>query len=198
MDARRRNGHRDGGTGRSGTRAHTRPGRHARAGRARAAEYARCRPARRRARLWGGTVLLTYPGTGIEWDEPIPGAVGCTLENRLFTDAWPDFRRAGVEVRGVGTRLPHEQAEFARAEAVPFPLLSDAGQRLAAALRLPTFRGAGRLRLKRLILVVGPEGTARHVLFPVEDIPAAVTEALRLATASAGAGPDATEERSPR
>jgi DNA-binding HxlR family transcriptional regulator/peroxiredoxin len=147
-----------------------------------------------------GTVLFTYPGTGVEWDEPIPGAVGCTLENRLFKEAWPDFRRAGVEVRGVSTQLPHEQVDFARAEAVPFPLLSDAGQRLAAGLRLPTFRGAGRLRLKRLILVVGPDGTVRHVLFPVQDIPAAVAEALRLATANAGAaagagaGPDDTEE----
>lgn len=141
-----------------------------------------------------GTVLFTYPGTGIEWDEPIPGAVGCTLENRLFTDAWPDFRRAGVEVRGVSTQLPHEQADFARAEAVPYPLLSDARYRLAAALRLPTFRGAGRLRLKRLILVIGSEGTVQQVLFPVQDIPAAVTEALRLATASAGVRLGDTEE----
>jgi peroxiredoxin len=141
-----------------------------------------------------GTVLFTYPGTGIEWDEPTPGAAGCTLENRLFTDAWPDLRQAGVEVCGVSTQLPHEQANFARAEAVPYPLLSDAGQRMAAALRLPTFRGAGRLRLKRLILVIGPEGTVRHVLFPVEDIPAAVAEVLRLATASTGARPDDTEE----
>ncbi|MFJ4536712.1 winged helix-turn-helix transcriptional regulator [Streptomyces tibetensis] len=141
-----------------------------------------------------GTVLFTYPGTGVEWDEPIPGAVGCTLENRLFTDAWPDFRRAGVEVRGVSTQLPHEQADFARAEAVPYPLLSDSRHRMAAALRLPTFQGAGRLRLKRLILVVGSEGTVRHALFPVQDIPAAVTEALRLATAGAGVRPGETEE----
>ena len=50
------------------------------------------------------TVLFTYPGTGIDWGEPpIPGAEGCTLENRLFRDAWPDFRRAGVDVRGVST-----------------------------------------------------------------------------------------------
>jgi peroxiredoxin len=138
----------------------------------------------------GRCPAFTFPGAGVAWDEPIPGAVGCTLENRLFKDAWPDFRRAGVEVRGVSTQLPHEQADFARAEAVPFPLLSDAVQRLAAALRLPTFRGAGRLRLKRLILVVGSDGVVRHVLFPVQDIPAAVTEALRLATASAGASAD--------
>ncbi|MGW2963228.1 winged helix-turn-helix transcriptional regulator [Streptomyces sp. NPDC001220] len=127
------------------------------------------------------TVLFTYPGTGVEWGEPpIPGAVGCTLENRLFRDAWPDFRRAGVEVRGISTQLVYEQEEFARAEEIPYPLLSDAAHRLAAALRLPTFRGAGRLRHKRLILVVDAERTVRHALFPVDDIPHAVTETLRL------------------
>ncbi|MDX3225138.1 winged helix-turn-helix transcriptional regulator [Streptomyces sp. ME19-01-6] len=127
------------------------------------------------------TVLFTYPGTGIEWGEQIPGAVGCTLENRLFRDAWPDFRRAGVDVRGASTQLTHEQVEFARVEQVPYPLLSDARHQLAAALRLPTFRGAGRLRHKRLILVVDAERTVRHALFPVVDIPHAVNESLRLA-----------------
>ncbi|MFF4503406.1 winged helix-turn-helix transcriptional regulator [Streptomyces sp. NPDC001401] len=126
------------------------------------------------------TVLFTYPGTGIEWG-PIPGAAGCTLENRLFRDAWPDFRRAGVDVRGISTQLVHEQAEFTRAEDIPYPLLSDAAHQLAAALRLPTFRGAGRLRHKRLVLVVDAELTVRHALFPVVDIPHAVTESLRLA-----------------
>ncbi|MFD5390710.1 winged helix-turn-helix transcriptional regulator [Streptomyces sp. NPDC127074] len=128
------------------------------------------------------TVLFTYPGTGVEWGEPpIPGAVGCTLENRLFRDAWSEFRKAGVDVRGVSAQLVREQAEFAKEEAVPYPLLSDAAHQLAAALRLPTFRGAGRLRHKRLILVVDAERTVRHVLFPVVDIPHAVAESLRLA-----------------
>lgn len=128
------------------------------------------------------TVLFTYPGTGVEWGEPpIPGVAGCTLENRLFRDAWPDFRGAGVAVRGVSTQLVDEQREFAGAEGVPYPLLSDAAHQLAAALRLPMFRGAGRLRHKRLILVVDAERTVRHTLFPISDIPHAVTESLRLA-----------------
>jgi len=127
------------------------------------------------------TVLFTYPGTGVDWDEEIPGTPGCTLENRLFRDAWPDFRRAGVDVRGISTQLPHEQAEFARAEEIPYPLLSDAHHQLGAALRLPTFRGAGRLRHKRLILIVDAERTVRHTLFPVDDIPHAVRQSLRLA-----------------
>lgn len=135
------------------------------------------------------TVLFTYPGTGVVWgDPPIPGADGCTLENRLFKDAWPDFRSAGVAVRGVSTQLPYEQAEFARSEEVPHPLLSDASHQLAAALRLPMFRGAGRLRHKRLILVLDAEGTVRHTLFPVVDIPDAVAESLRLAVHCVRAG----------
>lgn len=132
------------------------------------------------------TVLFTYPGTGVVWGEDIPGADGCTLENRLFRDAWPAFREAGVDVRGVSTQLTYEQRQFARAEEVPYPLLSDAAHRLAAALRLPTFRGAGRLRHKRLILVVDAERTVRHALFPVVDIPHAVAESLRLAVRLTG------------
>ncbi|MFJ8151000.1 hypothetical protein [Streptomyces sp. NPDC094468] len=82
---------------------------------------------------------------------------------------------------GIGTQLLYEQAEFAHTERIPYPLLSDAAHRLAAALRLPAFRGAGRLRHKRLVLVVDAERTVRDVLFPVDDIPYAVAEALRRA-----------------
>jgi DNA-binding HxlR family transcriptional regulator/peroxiredoxin len=131
------------------------------------------------------TVLFCHPGADIAGDGSIPGAAGCALENRLFRDAWPRFRDAGVAVRGASTRLPAEQAAFAQEESLPFPLLSDAQQRLAAALRLPTFRGAGRLRHRRLVLVADRERTVRHVLFPVEDIPGAVREALALAAAVA-------------
>ncbi len=126
-------------------------------------------------------MLFTYPGTGVDWNEEIPGVHGCTLENRLFRDAWPAFRRAGVDIRGISTQLPREQAEFARAEDIPYPLLSDARHQLDAALRLPTFRGAGRLRHKRLILIIDAERAVRHVMFPVDDIPHAVAESLRLA-----------------
>ncbi|WP_075736952.1 winged helix-turn-helix transcriptional regulator [Streptomyces acidiscabies] len=125
-------------------------------------------------------VVFAYPGTGVEWGE-IPGAAGCTLEHRLFREAWPSFQRAGVSVHGLSTQLPEEQAEFARGEGIPYPLVSDAGHEVAAALRLPMFRGAGRLRHKRLILVADAEGVVRHTLFPVVDIPYAVGESLRLA-----------------
>lgn len=134
----------------------------------------------------GMTVLFTYPATGRPTPLPsgwydIPGTAGCTLENRLFRDRWPSFVDAGVAVHGVSTQRPDEQAAFAAAESVPYPLLSDVDLALVAALRLPTFRAAQQLRLKRLILVVDGARVVRHVLYPVLDIPAAVEQSLVLA-----------------
>ncbi|QGZ50273.1 redoxin domain-containing protein [Streptomyces sp. QHH-9511] len=129
------------------------------------------------------TVLFCYPATGRPsplpdgWND-IPGTVGCTLENRLFRDAYDRFTAAGVAVRGVSTQRPDEQRAFAAAEEIPFPLLSDMDARLAAALRLPTFRAGQALRLKRAVVVVDRERTVRHTQFPVTDIPHAVETAL--------------------
>ncbi|MBY8875007.1 winged helix-turn-helix transcriptional regulator [Micromonospora sp. PLK6-60] len=135
----------------------------------------------------GPTILFTYPGTGTPAPLPtgwtdIPGAPGCTLENRLFRDQWPTLHRAGITLHGVSTQRTDEQAAFAAAEAIPFPLLSDTELRLTAALRLPTFRAGQQQRLKRLILVIDTRRTITHALYPVTDIPAAVTDALRHAT----------------
>ncbi|MEV2268955.1 winged helix-turn-helix transcriptional regulator [Nonomuraea africana] len=132
------------------------------------------------------TVLFAYPATGMPtplppgWNE-VPGAVGCTLENRLFKNVAPRFAAEGIAIHGVSTQRQDEQAAFAEMEGIPFPLLSDADLRLAAALRLPTFRPGQTLRLKRLILVMDPTRVIRHVIFPVVDIPAAVTEAHQAA-----------------
>ncbi|MFC7105154.1 redoxin domain-containing protein [Nonomuraea rubra] len=130
--------------------------------------------------------MFTYPSTGLatslppDWDQ-VPGAVGCTLENRLFRDRHPDLTAAGIAVHGVSTQRPDEQAAFAAAESIPFPLLSDMDLHLAAALRLPTFRAGQDLKLKRLILVIDRSRTIRHVIFPVLDIPVAITEATNAA-----------------
>jgi peroxiredoxin len=132
------------------------------------------------------TVLFTYPATAKPTPHPqgwdtIPGTFGCTLENRLFRDRWPEFTAVGAAVHGVSTQRPEEQAAFAEAEKVPFPLLSDVDLQFAAALRLPTIRIAQQPRLKRLIAVVDADRVVRHAIFPVLDIPAAVDEALHAA-----------------
>jgi DNA-binding HxlR family transcriptional regulator/peroxiredoxin len=121
------------------------------------------------------TVLFGYPATGRPtplpdgWSE-IAGASGCTLENRLFGARYDDFVAQGIAVRGVSTQRTDEQRAFAASEEIPHTLLSDVELELAAALRLPTFRAGGYERLKRVVLVVGPDRVVRAVRYPVTDI----------------------------
>jgi DNA-binding HxlR family transcriptional regulator/peroxiredoxin len=131
------------------------------------------------------TVLYCFPGAYARpesyppgWSG-IPGAPGCTLESCTFRDRHAEFTAAGAAVRGVSTQRPDEQAEFAAKERLGFPLLSDDGLALSAALRLPTFRAGGAVRLKRLTLVLDADRTVRAALYPVTDIEQSVAAALR-------------------
>ncbi|MCY0931362.1 winged helix-turn-helix transcriptional regulator [Streptomyces sp. H27-H1] len=130
------------------------------------------------------TVLYCFPGAYARAESyppgwgGIPGARGCTLESCTYRDQLAQFTAAGATVHGVSTQRPDEQREFAEAEGLRFPLLSDAELGLVAALRLPTFRAGGVSRLKRLTLVVDRERTVREVFYPVRDIEASVAAAL--------------------
>ncbi|MFC6023364.1 winged helix-turn-helix transcriptional regulator [Plantactinospora solaniradicis] len=126
------------------------------------------------------TVLYCYPGTRMPGAAGIPGAAGCTLESCTYRDRLDEFTRLGAAVRGVSTQRPDEQAAFAAAERIQFPLLSDAELELATALRLPTFRAGGTVRLKRLTLVVDAGRTVRAVRYPVPDVTGGVEETLGL------------------
>ncbi|MEU4093162.1 winged helix-turn-helix transcriptional regulator [Streptomyces sp. NPDC026673] len=130
------------------------------------------------------TVLYCFPGAYAlpasyppGWGD-IPGAAGCTLESCTFRDRLAEFTAADAAVHGVSAQRPDEQAEFAARERLSFPLLSDAELTLTAALRLPTFRAGGAVRLKRLTLVVGADRVIRRVFYPVTDITASVAAAL--------------------
>jgi peroxiredoxin len=132
------------------------------------------------------TVLYTFPGSptvdpGLApgWSD-VPGGPGCSLEARTFRDRLPEFTAAGAAVAGVCTQRPEQLARFAELENLPFPLLSDQGLSLAAALRLPSFRAAGADRLKRATLIVDATRTIRATLYPVPDPAASVDEALQL------------------
>ncbi|MFE5535677.1 winged helix-turn-helix transcriptional regulator, partial [Streptomyces sp. NPDC056519] len=129
------------------------------------------------------TVLYCFPGAYARAESyppgwaGIPGAKGCTFESCTYRDQLAEFTAAGATVHGVSTQRPDEQREFAEAEELRFPLLSDAELSLTAALRLPTFRAAGVSRLKRLTLVVDRERVVREVFYPVRDIEAGVAAA---------------------
>ncbi|MGW7102000.1 winged helix-turn-helix transcriptional regulator [Streptomyces sp. NPDC054838] len=130
------------------------------------------------------TVLYCFPGAYARAESyppgwaGIPGAKGCTLESCTYRDQLAQFTAAGATVHGVSTQRPDEQREFAEAQQLRFPLLSDAGLELVAALRLPTLRAAGVTRIKRLTLVVDRERTVREVFYPIGDIEASVRAAL--------------------
>ncbi|HET6530456.1 MAG TPA: winged helix-turn-helix transcriptional regulator [Actinoplanes sp.] len=133
----------------------------------------------------GWTVLYFFPGAfapGTQGYPPgwgdIPGAAGCTLESTTYAARAAAFAAAGVGIRGVSTQRPDQLAAFADHARLPFPLLSDQDARLAAGLRLPTFRAAGVDRFKRLTLLVDPVATIRAVQFPISDPAGSVTEML--------------------
>lgn len=139
------------------------------------------------------TVLYCFPGAYARpeayppgWSA-VPGAPGCTLESCTYRDRLSDFTAAGAGVHGVSTQRPDEQEAFAAKERLRFPLLSDAGLELTAALRLPTFRTGGAVRLKRLTLVVDAGRTVRAALYPITDIEQSVAAALEAVRTAAAA-----------
>jgi peroxiredoxin len=124
--------------------------------------------------LPGRSVVAVYPWTGRpgqpnppDWDR-IPGAHGSTPELEGFRDLFGDFTKCGVAVFGLSRQTTLYQSEMAARLALPFPVLSDAKGRFAAALALPTFATGGENYLKRLTLVVA-KGRVEWVFYPVPE-----------------------------
>ncbi|WP_238007906.1 winged helix-turn-helix transcriptional regulator [Dactylosporangium sp. AC04546] len=139
--------------------------------------------------LPGWTVLYFFPGAfapGTQGHPPgwgdIPGAAGCTLESLTYARRAGEFAAAGVRIEGVSTQRPDQLDAFAAHARLPFPLRSDQDGRLAAGLRLPTFRAAGVDRFKRLTLLADPGAVVRAVQFPVTDPAGSVDEMLATVT----------------
>jgi peroxiredoxin len=125
------------------------------------------------ARLPGRAVVYLYPRTGrpghdlpTGWDA-IPGARGCTPQSCGFRDHFAELTALGVtHLYGLSTQDTDYQREAAERLHLPFPLLSDAGLKLARALDLPTFAVDGMTLLKRMALVVD-DGVIARVFYPV-------------------------------
>ena len=123
--------------------------------------------------LPGRVVVYAYPRTSrpdqadIEGWDAIPGARGCTPQSCAFRDHFAALRGLGASaVFGLSTQSTGYQREMAERLRLPFPVLSDAGLRLARALRLPGFEAGGMVLLKRLTLVLR-DGAVEHVFYPV-------------------------------
>ena len=123
--------------------------------------------------LPGRVVVYAYPRTGVPDRDPlvadwnmIPGARGCTPQSCAFRDHHAELRALGADVFGLSTQDTAYQQEMVARLHLPFPVLSDAGLRLATAMRLPTFRVAGLTLLKRLTWIAR-RGVIEKVFYPV-------------------------------
>jgi peroxiredoxin len=117
-------------------------------------------------------VVYVYPRTGTPgeplpdgWDD-IPGARGCTPQSCAFRDAQQELTRHGAALIGISAQTPQEQAEFARREHIPYPLLSDHDLALAERMGLPTFQTGGLTLYKRLTFIA-EECRIVKVFYPV-------------------------------
>ncbi|GAA1323642.1 peroxiredoxin [Leucobacter albus] len=122
----------------------------------------------------GRTVVYLYPLTGSpdgelpEGWESIPGARGCTSEACDFRDHFRELQAAGVTaVYGLSSQGSAYQAEVGDRLRLPFPMLSDTGFALAAALDLPTFEAPGEGRLYSRLTLIVLDGVIEHVFYPV-------------------------------
>ena len=125
------------------------------------------------SQLKGRTVLYIYPRTGVPgvdappgWDQ-IPGARGCTPQSCGFRDHFAELKSLGVaQVYGLSAQDTGYQREAAERLHLPFPILSDADQKLARAIDLPSFSTSGMTLLKRMALVID-DGVIVKTFYPV-------------------------------
>jgi peroxiredoxin Q/BCP len=91
-------------------------------------------------------VLVFYPGD----DTP-----GCTKQLCEFRDNWADALARNVEVFGVNPWSAQKHGKFRQKFHFPFPLLVDAGQKVAA-----LYHAHGPF-IKRTVYLIGPDGKIR-------------------------------------
>lgn len=92
-------------------------------------------------------VLVFYPGD----DTPV-----CRKQLCEFRDQWQDARKSNVQVFGVNPAGSESHSKFKDKYKLPFPLLVDAGQKVAALYH------ANGLFVKRTVYLIGPDGVIRY------------------------------------
>ncbi|MGA2136166.1 MAG: peroxiredoxin [Bryobacteraceae bacterium] len=92
-------------------------------------------------------VLVFYPGD----DTPT-----CRKQLCEFRDQWEDARKRNVQVFGVNPASTGSHAKFQLKYRFPFPLLADAGQKVAELYH------ANGLFVKRTVYLIGPDGVIRY------------------------------------
>lgn len=100
----------------------------------------------------GPVVLFFYPAAMTR---------GCTAEVCHFRDLMAEFRAAGAQPVGISADAVDRQRQFAGTNDVPFPLLSDAGKKVAKQFGV---RRLGPFPLKRHTFVIGKNSRVIEVI----------------------------------
>jgi len=100
------------------------------------------------SKLRGNNVVLVfYPGD----DTPV-----CRKQLCEFRDQWAQARQRNTQVFGVNPASAGSHFKFQEKYHLPFPLLVDAGQKVAALYH------ANGLFVKRTVYLIGPDGVVRY------------------------------------
>jgi peroxiredoxin Q/BCP len=111
----------------------------------------------------GNVVLVFYPGD----DTPT-----CRKQLCEFRDQWEQARKCNAQVFGVNPAGAGSHSRFQEKYHLPFPLLVDAGQKVAALYH------ASGLFVKRTVYLIAPDGVIRYAKRGKPD-PAEVLSAAR-------------------
>ena len=109
---------------------------------------------------------------------------GCTTEVCTFRDDVLKLRKAGADVVGVSLDDVRSHAQFAEKYHVPFPLLSDADRKVAAAYGVLATR-MGMHYARRTTFLLDPEGANAKVYEDVDPEKNSSQELADLATLKA-------------
>ena len=98
---------------------------------------------------------------------------GCTAQACGLRDSWSRVTDTGVLLFGVSPDSVRSHAKFRAKYALPYPLLSDEGHRVAEAFGVwieKTFAGRTYYGNERSTFVIGPDGRIEHVLAAVKPV----------------------------
>ena len=96
---------------------------------------------------------------------PKDNTPGCTTEGAAFRDLHDEFARRGVVVAGVSRDSLKSHESFKAKMGFPFPLLSDADEKLCAAfdvIRMKNMYGKQVRGIERSTFLIGPDGVLRQ------------------------------------
>jgi thioredoxin-dependent peroxiredoxin len=90
---------------------------------------------------------------------------GCTRESQDFRDLYATFRKAGTDIVGVSRDSVKSHDKFTEKEKLPFPLLSDADEKLCKlfdVIQEKSLYGRKYLGIERSTFLLDGTGALRH------------------------------------